>query len=178
MFPLVTGLLLGKRKKLSNNESMKASMLSYVGSTVGGNIGPVLSTMTAIDKEALENQLADSNNAKNRAETDINMLLSKGKIERDRYIIDIDDQIKDILQRHGKLPASSVTSSNGAVVSVNLTLDELRDELRDLINRAGSSGGSGSSTKTKSTGGGGGSGGSTKTKSTSGGSGGSTGPTP
>ena len=57
MFPFITALALGRNKNLTNQESMKAALTSYVGAAIPGPAGMVLSTMSAVNEESLKNKL-------------------------------------------------------------------------------------------------------------------------
>lgn len=69
----MTALALGRNKDLTNQESMRAAVMAYIGSTMPRNASAILGTMSAVNEEVLKNKLETSEAARVLAESKIDL---------------------------------------------------------------------------------------------------------
>ena len=137
MFPFITALALGRNKNLTNQESMKAALTSYVGAAIPGPAGTVLSTMSAVNEESLKNKLEVAEAGLVRAENDLNVLLKKLQAamkKGDNSITIKIDEIRDVLIRGRVIEptAQSVSTQTEYMERFAKIVVELADKVNQI----------------------------------------------
>lgn len=136
MFPLAIGLTLGKRKNLSNQEAIKASVMTHLGAQMGGNVGTVLSTMSAVDAEANKNKLEQTSSQlnqviheKRQVEEDLKLLVNQMKNGRSngRISFALTPEIEEILKRHQPVHTGNGSANGSASDALQLFFQSLKD---------------------------------------------------
>lgn len=137
MFPLITAMSLRKKKNLTNQESMRAAMMGYVGSAIPGAAGAVLSTMSAANEESLKNRLEVAEASQANSAGDLAVLLNKDRacicLKTRTVTIKIDDNARAVLIRQGLITEAGTTASVQAATFERFA--EIVSELADKVDK-------------------------------------------